>query len=137
MTFEKYYKMFPYFFHDGCADHPKYQDGNLELVITRCPPGTPKNEEDKNSRYLKLKYTNVSDFWIWNCDKFWHDKEKWEEMWISVDNDEILNTLSEFLPRYIGESDFIDGRVVYDECLRFKCDDIIILESRELREDDE
>ena len=94
MTFEKYYKMFPYFFHDGCADHPKYQDGNIELVITRCPPGTPKNEEDKNSRYLKLKYTNVSDFWIWNYDKVWRDKEKWEEMWIPVDNDEILNTLS-------------------------------------------
>jgi hypothetical protein len=61
----------------------------------------------------------------------------WEEMWISVDDNKILSTLAEFLPHYIGESDFIDGRVVYDECIRFKCDDIIILESRALNENDE
>jgi hypothetical protein len=61
----------------------------------------------------------------------------WEEMWVSVDGNEILSTLAEFLPHYIGESDFIDGRVVYDECIRFKCDDIIILESRALNENDE
>ena len=58
-------------------------------------------------------------------------------MWIYVDSNEIINTLSAFLPNYIGESDFIDGRVIYDECMRFKCDDIVILESRELRESDE
>jgi hypothetical protein len=61
----------------------------------------------------------------------------WEEMWVSVDGNEILSTLAKFLPHYIGESDFIDRRVVYDECIRFKCDDIIILESRALNENDE
>ena len=136
MTFEKYSELFPYSFHDGCANHAKCQNGNLELVIMRCP-GEPKNEEDENSRYLKLIFTNVTDFWIWNNDKRWLNQEMWEEMWISIDNNEILNTLSSFLPNYIGESDFIDGRVVYDECIRFKCDDIIILEARALNESDE
>jgi hypothetical protein len=84
-----------------------------------------------------LIFTNVTDFWIWNNDKRWLNQEMWEEMWISIDNNEILNTLSSFLPNYIGESDFIDGRVVYDECLRLKCDDIIILASRALNENDE
>ena len=136
MTFEKYCDLFPYSFHDGCADHAKYQNGNLELVIMRCP-GEPKNEEDENSRYLKLIFTNVTDFWIWNNDKRWLNQDMWEEMWIPIDNNEILNTLSSFLPNYIGESDFIDGRVVYDECIRFRCDDIMILESRALNESDE
>ena len=136
MTFEKYCKLFPYSFHDGCANHAKYQNGNLELVIMRCP-GEPKNEEDENSRYLKLIFTNVTDFWIWNNDKRWLNQDMWEEMWIPIDNNEILNTLSSFLPNYIGESDFIDGRVVYDECIRFRCDDIMILESRALNESDE
>ena len=136
MTFDKYCELFPYSFHDGCADHAKYQNGNLELVIMRCP-GEPKNEEDENSRYLKLLFTNVTDFWIWNNDKRWLNQDMWEEMWISIDNNEMLNTLSSFLPNYIGESDFIDGRVVYDECIRFKCDDIIILEARALNENDE
>ena len=136
MTFEKYYELFPYSFHDGCADHAKCQSGNLELVIMRCP-GEPKNEEDENSRYLKLIFTNVTDFWIWNNDKRWLNQDMWEEMWIPIDNNEILNTLSSFLPNYIGESDFIDGRVVYDECIRFRCDDIMILESRALNESDE
>ena len=136
MTFEKYFELFPYSFHDGCANHAKYQDGNLELVIMRCP-GEPKNDEDENSRYLKLLFTNVTDFWIWNEDKTWLNDDMWEEMWISVDNSNIINILSTFLPNYIGESDFIDGRIVYDECMRFKCDDIVILESRELRESDE
>ena len=136
MTFEKYCKLFPYSFHDGGADHAKYQDGNLELIVTRCP-GEPKNEDDNNSRYLRLTFTNVTDFWIWNDDKLCLNNDMWEEMWISVDDNEILSTLAEFLPHYIGESDFIDGRVVYDECIRFKCDDIIILESRTLNENDE
>ena len=136
MTSEKYFALFPYSFHDGCADHAKYQDGNLELVIMRCP-GYPKNDEDKNSRYLKLMFTNVTDFWIWDEDKEFLSDEHWEEMWISVDNNEIISTLSDFLPNYIGESDFIDGRVVFDECIRFRCDDITVLESRELRESDE
>jgi len=136
MTYEKYCKSFPYSFHDGCANHAKYQDGNLELVIMRCP-GEPKNEEDENSRYLRLLFTNVTDFWIWNDDKCLTCDELWEKMWISIENDEITGTLSEFLPNYIGESDFIDGRVVYDECIRFRCDDIVILESRALKEDDE
>ena len=136
MTFEKYCELFPYSFHDGCANHAKYQDGNLELVIMRCP-GEPKNDEDENSRYLKLLFTNVTDFWIWNENKHFLSDVAWEEMWIYVDSNEIINTLSTFLPNYIGESDFIDGRVIYDECMRFKCDDIVILESRELRESDE
>ena len=136
MTFEKYYELFPYSFHDGCADHAKFQNGNLELVIMRCP-GELKNEEDENSRYLKLIFTNVTDFWIWNYDKRWLNQDMWEEMWIPIDNNEILNTLSSFLPNYIGGSDFIDGRVVYDECIRFRCDDIMILESRALNESDE
>ena len=136
MTFEKYYELFPYSFHDGGADHAKYQNGKLELVITRCP-GKPRNEEDKNSRYLKLLFINITDFWIWNDDKLCLNKDMWEDMWIPIDSSEIINTLSSFLPHYIGESDFIDGRVVYDECIRFKCDDIVILESRELKLDDE
>lgn len=136
MTFEKYCKLFPYSFHDGCADHPKYQNGSLELLVTRCP-GEPINEEDNNSRYLKLLFTNVSDFWIWDDNKTCQSDDMWEEMWIPIDRNEIISTLSVFLPQYIGESDFIDGRVVYDECMRFQCDDIIILESRELKEDDE
>ena len=135
MTFEKYCAMFPYSFHDGTADCGKYQNGNLELVVARCP-GPAKNEEDDNSRYLRLVFTNVTDFWIWDDDKFYLSDDMWEEMWISIDNSEISNILSSFLPKYIGEGDFIDGRVVYDECIRFKCDDIIILESRALREDD-
>ena len=81
-------------------------------------------------------FTNVTDFWIWNDDKLYINANMWEEMWIPIDDNEISDTLSAFLPNYIGESDFIDGRVVYDECIRFKCDDIIILESRELREND-
>ena len=136
MTFEKYCKLFPYSFHDGGANHAKYQNGNLELVIMRCP-GEPENEDDNNSRYLRLTFTNVTDFWIWNDDKLCLNNDMWEEMWISVDDNEILSTLVKFLPHYIGESDFIDGRVVYDECIRFKCDDIIILESRALNENDE
>ena len=136
MTFEKYCKLFPYSFHDGGVESAKYQDGNLELEVTRCP-GKPKNEEDENSRYLKLVFTNVADFWIWNDDKTCLNGDMWEEMWISVDANEILGTLSSFLPHYIWESDFIDGRVVYDECLRFTCDDIIILESRALNENDD
>ena len=136
MTFEEYCKLFPYSFHDGGANHAKYQNGNLELVIMRCP-GEPKNEDDNNSRYLRLMFTNVTDFWIWNDDKLCLNNDMWEEMWISVDDNEILSTLAKFLPHYIGESDFIDGRVVYDECIRFKCDNIIILESRTLNENDE
>lgn len=136
MTYEKYCHLFPYSFHDGGAEQAKYQDGNLELVVTRCP-GEPKNEEDENSRYLKLIFTNVTDLWIWNDDKLCLNNDMWEEMWISVDGNEILSTLAKFLPHYIGESDFMDGRVVYDECLRLKCDDIIILESRALNENDE
>lgn len=136
MTFEKYCDLFPYSFHDGCANHAKYQNGNLELVIMR-NPGKPQNEEDKNSRYLRLMFTDVTDFEIWNEDKHYLNNDMWEEMWISISNDEISNTLSTFLPNYIGETDFIDGRVVYDECIRFKCEDIIILESRELKESDE
>ena len=135
MTFDKYNQLFPYSFHDGSAQDPKYQNGNLELLIMRCP-GEPLNDEDKNSRYLRLLFTNVTDFWIWNENKRYLSKDIWEEMWLSIDNDEIVKTLSEFLPNYIGESDFIDGRVVYDECIRFKCDDILILESCELRADD-
>ena len=81
-------------------------------------------------------FTNVTDFWIWNDEKCLSGDELWEEMWISIENNEISNTLSAFLPNYIGESDFIDGRVVYDECIRFKCDDIVILDSRELMADD-
>ncbi len=135
MTYEKYCELFPYSFHDGCADHAKYQADNLELVIMRCP-GEPKNEEDENSRYLKLTFTNVTDFWIWNDDKCCLNDDMWEEMWIPIDINGIGDTLSSFLPHYIGESDFIGGRVVFDECLRFKCDDIIILESRALNEND-
>jgi hypothetical protein len=136
MTYEKYCELFPYSFHDGCANHAKYQNRNLELVIMRCP-GEPKNEEDRNSRYLKLMFTNVTDVWIWNNDKSCLNSNMWEEMWISVGDSEISDTLATFLPNYVGESDFIDGRVVYDECIRFKCNDIIILESRALRENDE
>ena len=136
MTFEKYYELFPYSFHDGGANHAKYQNGNLELVIMRCP-GEPQNEEDNNSRYLKLLFTNVTDLWIWNENKRYLNQDMWEDMWIPIDNSEILSALSSFLPHYIWESDFIDERVVYDECIRFKCDDILILESRELKEDDE
>ena len=136
MTYEKYCELFPYSFHDGCADHANYQEGNLELVVTRCP-GEAKDEKDEKSRYLKLIFTNVTDFWIWNDNKSLLNQALWEEMWIPINNNEINSTLSSFLPNYIGESDFVDGRVVYDECLRFKCDDIIILESRALRENDE
>ena len=89
------------------------------------------------SRYLRLMFTDVTDFEIWNEDKHYLNNDMWEEMWISISSDEISNTLSTFLPNYIGETDFIDGRVVYDECIRFKCEDIIILESRELKESDE
>lgn len=136
MTFDKYYQLFPYSFHDGRAYHPKYQNGNLELTVTRCPCEL-KNEEDENSRYLKLLYTNVTDFWIWDDDKHYLNDDMWEEMWLPINNDEISDRLSKFLPKYINESDFIDGRIVYEECIRFKCDDIIILESRRLKEDDE
>ena len=136
MTFEKYCDLFPYSFHDGCANHAKYQNGNLELVIMR-NPGKYLNEEDKNSRYLRLMFTDVTDFEIWNEDKHYLNNDMWEEMWISISSNEISNTLSTFLPNYIDETDFIDGRVVYDECIRFKCEDIIILESRELKESDE
>ena len=136
MTFEKYCDLFPYSFHDGCANYAKYQNGNLELVIMR-NPGKYLNEEDKNSRYLRLMFTDVTDFEIWNEDKHYLNNDMWEEMWISISSNEISNTLSTFLPNYIDETDFIDGRVVYDECIRFKCEDIIILESRELKESDE
>ena len=114
MTFEKYCKLFPYSFHDGGANHAKYQNGNLELVIMRCP-GEPKNEDHPTSRDLRLMFTNVTDFWIWNDDKLCLNNDMWEEMWISVDDNEIISTLAKFLPHYIGEGDFIDGRVVYDE----------------------
>ena len=136
MTEKKYYELFPYSFHDGCANHAKYQNGNLELVIMR-NPGKPENEEDKNSRYLRLMFTKVTDFWIWNDNKSCLNDDMWEEMWIPIDNDEVVGALSAFLPNYIGESRFIDGRVVFDECIRFKCDEIDILESRELKENDE
>ena len=133
MTEEIFFDLFPYSFHDGDLKDPLWEGADLTLSICRCPPG-PVDEADENSRFLIVKFENTRDFWIWNNHLSYKEGMTDEDFWIPATPDDIAPYLED--GNYVNDGYFKEGRVVFEECIRFACDGAKILLARPLRDDD-
>ena len=81
-------------------------------------PYDPDKEEDPNTRYIIIRFDNVTHLDVYDANsRTFHPytdnafcKEKGYGAILSID----------FL-------DFIDGYIVFEECLRFRADDVTVL----------
>lgn len=99
------------------------------LTVTRCPM-ILRSKEDENSLFMRLKFKNVFDFWLWNDYKNYTSDTSWEDMWNQASILDVVKKFDNGACRWIDDAFYDNGMIVYDYALRFKCDDIEIIESR-------
>lgn len=117
MTAEKLLDTLVDSYHDGALIDALYENGTLFMYCFRNPPNFDNND-NPDTRYIIIRFENVNDLAVYDEDlrdylpyteKSFY-KEKGYGAILSID----------FL-------DFIDGYVVFEECLRFCADDVTVL----------
>ncbi len=129
MDGNQFFETYNFVYHDGTVSNVRFEGDDMVLTVIRCPMKL-ESKEDENSLYQRLRFKNVTDFWLWNEDKKFSDSTEWESMWKPVSKNEIEEIYKEDVYCWIQDAFFDNGRVVYDYLMRFACDDIEILESR-------
>ncbi len=129
MTGEKFFEIYNFEYHDGRVFDFHFENNNMFLTVVRCPTSI-KSKNDENSLFQRLKFKNVSDIWLWNEEKDYSLDTPWEDMWKPSSVEEVEKEFKNGSNCWIDDAFFENGRIVYSYLLRFKCDDIEILESR-------
>ena len=129
MTGKQFFEVYNFDYHDGNVSDVNFIDKDMVLTAIRCPIELD-SKEDENSLYMRLKFKNVSDLWLWNDDENYTDDTLWEDMWKPASTKEVIDKFDNGACCWIDGAFYDNEMVVYDYLLRFKCDDIEILESR-------
>ena len=129
MTGEQFFEKFPFEYHDGTVSDVRASGNDLVLSVTRCPISL-RSEEDKNSLFQRLKFKNVTDIWLIDDEKKRISTLTWEEMWKSVTLTDVVNILNDDGDYWMNDALMDNGMFIFDFLLRFRFDDIEILETR-------
>lgn len=129
MTGKHFFEIYNFQYHDGNISDVCFEDGDMILSVTRCPLEL-KSKEDANSLFQRLRFKNVSNFWLWNEEKNYTSGVSWEDMWIPSSIRDVGEAFRNDAAYWIDDAFFDSGMVVYDYQMRFKCEDIEIVESR-------
>ena len=105
-------------YHDGALLDALYQDGKLYMQCFRNPPD-PDHKEDPNYRYVVMRFDNVTDlqFFDWDSRKFAPYKEG------DFTKEEGYDTITG-----TNSLDYEDGYVIFEECIKFRADDVELLD---------
>lgn len=129
MTGEKFFETYNFIYHDGTVSDVVFENSDMLLTVVRCPICL-QSKEDENSLFQRLRFRNVSDIWLWNDDKDYKDDVLYEDMWVAASISDVKGRFDNGACCWIDDAFFEDGRFVYDYLIRFKCDDVEILESK-------
>lgn len=124
-VFDKLFDCLPFSFHDGALLDAKYENDRLELYCFRNPPD-PDGTDDPNTRYIKIRFYGVSDLMVYDIDQ--DEFIPYYPTAFVIDRDEY------WAINGIDYLDYLDGYVVFGQCVKFKCTDleVIAASSKEL-----
>ncbi len=120
MTTEKLFSILIGSYHDGALLNARYVNNNLYMYCHRNPPD-PEGKEDTNTRYVVIRFDNVIDLEVYD----WRETEKFipyrEGLFYKQDGFWSISGIDSLTCE--------DGIVEFGECLRFRCDDVELLEN--------
>ena len=129
MTGKEFFEIYNFEYHDGNVSEVSFIDKDMLLTVIRCPTKL-WSKEDENSLFMRLKFKNVSEFWLWNDNKKYASDTLWEDMWKQASIKDVIKEFDNGACCWIDDAFYNNEMIVYDYLMRFKCDDIEILESR-------
>ena len=118
MTADKLLQTLTGSYHDGTLEDAAYNNGNLYLYCFR-NPFDPEGIEDVNTRYIIIRFENVTELEVYN----WKDRSyvPYTIGLLSKENENTSICGIDYL-------DYENGLVVFGECMRFRCNDVAVLE---------
>lgn len=129
MKAEDLFKIYNFEYHDGNVSDVVFDADDMILTVIRCPM-TLKSKEDEESLFQRLKFKNVSDIYLWKDDETYTSTTLWEDMWKTASKEDVEGIFVNGVHNWIDDAFYDNGMVVYDYLLRFRCDDVEVLETR-------
>lgn len=120
MTAEKLFSILIGCYHDGTLLNARYVNNNLYMYCHRNPPD-PEGKEDPNTRYVIIRFDNATDLEVYD----WRKTEKF----IPYREGLFYKTNGYLAISGIDSLTCKDGIVEFGECLRFRCDNVELLEN--------
>ena len=120
MTAEKLFSVLIGSYHDGALLNAKCLDNSLYMYCHRNPPD-PEGKEDPNTRYVIMRFDNVTDLEVFD----WEETEKF----IPYNENSFYKADGVWAISGIDYLTCENGLVEFGECLRFYCNDVKLLES--------
>lgn len=121
MTIDKLFDTLNGSYHDGALMDAQYKDGKLFMYCFRNPPD-PDGVEDPNTRYIIIRFDDVTDLEIYDWDS--RNFVPYTNNSLNKEDEDWAICGIDYLD-YEDEGDF----VVFGQCLRFHCDDLEVLAS--------
>ena len=129
MTGKHFFEIYNFDYHDGDVSDVSFIYNDMLLTVNRCPMKLV-SKEDENSLFMRLKFKNVSELWLWDDDKNYTADVLWEDMWKQASIKDVINEFDNGACCWIDAAFYENEMVVFDYLLRFQCDDVEILEAR-------
>ena len=120
MTAEKLFSVLTGSYHDGALLNARYINNSLYMYCHRNPPD-PEGKEDSNTRYVIIRFDNVSQLEIYD----WRESEEF----IPYNENAFYKPNGFWAISGIDSLACADGLVEFGECMRFRCDGVELLEN--------
>lgn len=120
MTEEKLFSILIGCYHDGALLNARYVNNSLYMYCHRNPPD-PEKKEDPNTRYVIIRFDNVTDLEVYD----WRETEEF----IPYSEGLLCKPEGYWAISGIDSLTCENGIVEFGECLRFRCDDVELLEN--------
>ena len=101
-------------FHDGCVLDAKMDGDELYMELFRGAFADGKPE------YFKLLFKGARDIEVYNYGK---------KIYVPATADNFVTEDGRDWMLYINHLDYDEGKVIFEECIRFACDDVEIVEA--------
>ena len=119
MNSEKLFKTLVGSYHDGALIDAQFNNGTLCVYCFRNPADF-ENKEDPNTRYVIIRFDNVTDLQFYN----YNNREYRPYQKGDFDKKDNCFAICE-----IDYLDYEDGYVTFGQCIRFLCDNVTLLAS--------
>ena len=120
MTTEKLFSVLKGSYHDGALLNARYLNNNLYMYCHR-NPCDPDKKEDPNTTYVIIRFDNVTDLEVYD----WEETEEF----VPYSKNSFYKPEGFWAISGIVFLTCEDGLVEFGECVRFRCDDVKLLES--------
>lgn len=125
MTREKLLSVLPDEYHDGSLIDASYKNNQLYVYCYRCPPN-PDGTDNQETRNIIIRFDNVTELEVYGVED--EEDEDADEDFFPYKEGDFVKKEGYWGLREIYYLDFEDGKVVFQWSLRFRCDDVEVLE---------